>query len=171
MPSVPAQKFPMQAKRSWHFVTVGISIVATGVELLRRGKEPLVVAWVTIASGVAFLLWFGQPAWRRAPMIWFDDKGLRARVPGFGPLPWEHIERLRFVRINGKAFLVIDRVLEERQKRSLGMLARAVARQAEAKDLAVPLDGLAAAPDKVFAIVDLAHRHMTGAVGGRGVGA
>lgn len=161
MPSVPAQSFTMQAKRSWHIVATGVGVAAAGLELLRRGDAP-VVGWVTVACGAVVAVWFGQPAWRRAPMLWFDDDGLRARVPGFGPLAWADIERVRFVRNRGKAFLVLERTATARSSVPLSKLARMVAAQAEAKDLAVPLDNLAVTPDKVFAIVDLAHRHATG---------
>jgi hypothetical protein len=150
----------MKGRRSWQIVASGISVAVAGAELLRRGWP--VGGWVTIACGAVLAVWFGQPAWRRAPMLWFDDDGLRARIPGFGPLAWHHIERLRLVRANGRSFLVIDRIVEERQRRPLGVLAVAIAKKPEAKDLAVPLDNLAVAPDKVFAVVDLAHRHATG---------
>lgn len=148
----------MQSRLSWRIVVTGLTIAIAGIEVLRRGDAPA-VGWVTVACGAVLAVWFGQPAWRRAPMLWFDDRGLFARVPGIGPVPWAEIERLRLVRANGKSFLVVDRTQQERARRPLGMLAVAIARKPEAKDLAVPLDNLVVAPDKVFAVVDLAHRH------------
>jgi hypothetical protein len=160
-PRVPPQRFTMKWRRSWHVVAAGVSVALAGGELLRRSTWPI-GGWVTIACGVVLAVWFGQPAWRRAPMLWFDDDGLRARIPGVGPIAWHDIERLRLVRANGQSFLVIDRVAEERRRRPPSMLAAAIAKKPEAKDLAVPLDNLETAPDKVFAVVDLAHRHATG---------
>jgi len=161
MPVVPPQSFPMKQKRAWHIVTAGIGVVLAGVELLRLGRGDT-VGWVTIACGLVLVTWFGQPAWRRAPMVWFDDRGLWARMPGFGPLSWQDIERVRFVRVYGKAFLVVDRVPSLRAAKPPSSIARAYARSAEANDLAVPLDNLEAAPDRVAAVVDLAHRHALG---------
>jgi len=152
----------MKQRRAWHIVMVGGSVFGAGLELLRRGQPPA-LAWATVASGALIALWFGQPAWRRAPMLWFDDRGLFARVPGIGPVPWTAIERVRLVRVNATThFLVVDRTPEERARRPLSRLAVAIAKKPEAKDLAVPLDGLEVAADKVFAIVDLAHRHALG---------
>lgn len=161
MPTVPAQKFAMKARRSWHIVSSGIGAIAAGAGVLQQGRAPA-VGWVAIACGAVLAVWFGQPAWRRAPMLWFDDAGLRGRIPGFGPLAWTDIERVRFVRNRGRAFLLVDRTAEERRRRPLGNIARSLARAAETDDLAVPLDALETAPDKVFAVVDLAHRHARG---------
>ena len=158
---MPPQSFAMSSRRAWRLVLPGIAVLAGGIEFLRRGETgPL--AYTCLACGLVLTLWFGQPMWRRAPMLWFDDEGLRARVPGFGPLPWDRIERLRLVRAGGKSFLVIDRVSEERRRNPASMLAVALAKKPDAKDLAVPIDDLTAAPDKIFAVVDLAHRHATG---------
>lgn len=160
--AVPPQAFRMPWRKSLGILSTAGALVLAGLELLRRGTWPL-GGWVTIASGAVLGLWFGQPAWRRAPMLWFDDRGLFARVPGIGPIPWQAIERVRLVRVNGKSsFLVVDRTPEERARRPLGPLGVAIAKKPEAKDLAVPLDHLEVAPDKVFAVVDLAHRHALG---------
>ncbi len=161
MTSVPAQSFPMKPKHAWHIVAAGIGVALAGGELLHLGRGD-VVGWVTIACGAVLALWFGQPAWRRAPMVWFDDRGLWARVPGFGPLAWQDIERVRFVRVYGKPFLVVDRTASLRAAKPPSSVARAFARSAEAKDLAVPLENLEAAPDRVAAVVELAHRHALG---------
>lgn len=163
MATVPAQSFPMQPKRAWHALAPGIAMLGAGVEQLRRDHTG-VLAWTCVGCGLVCVLWFGKLWWRQAPMVWFDDAGLRARVPGFGPLPWSSIEKVRFVRVNGKAFLVIDRTPAARQQQPASMVARSIARSAEAKDLAVPIDGLAARPDQVFAVVELAHRAANGSV-------
>jgi hypothetical protein len=157
MGQVPSQSFAVAGKRAWPTLIGGLGALITGLWMLHDGEHTQ-IAWANVALGVVLTFWFGQVAWRRAPMLWFDDGGLRARMHGFPPVPWEDIERVRFVRVDGRALLVLERKETARRRRPGGRWPRALARRAKAGDLAVPIDGLTAAPAQVYAVVELAHR-------------
>ncbi|MBL8729061.1 MAG: hypothetical protein JNM25_11560 [Planctomycetes bacterium] len=161
MPSVPAQSFPHAWSRAKPALHVGIGLVGTGLGTMATGRLQT-VGWVTVVSGVGILLALLLPLLLRVPVIALDDRGLRARLPGFGIVPWADIERVRLVNIGKRSLLVVDRTPEARRKRPGGRWPRQLAQLAKGKDLAAPLEGLTATPQQIVAVVQLAHRHATG---------
>lgn len=162
MPSVPAQSFPHAWSRAKPALIHGGGLIVTGLATVVSGRL-VQVGWVTAACGLGIVLALLLPLWLRVPVIAFDDRGLRARLPGFGLVPWADIERVRFVHVNQRKLLVVDRTPEARRRRRGGRWPRQLARMAKGKDLAVPLEGLTATPEQIVAVVQLAHRHATSA--------
>jgi hypothetical protein len=157
MGQVPYQGFALAGKHSWSVIVSSVGVLATSVPRLKHGRHAM-LGWVTLCCGVAMVAWaLIWGLWRRS-MLWFDDTGLYARLSGFPGARWVDIERVAFVRVNGRALLVVDRTDEARRHRPGGKWPRSLARLAKAKDLAVPLDNLAASPEKVVACVQLAHQ-------------
>ena len=162
MAALPAHSFPQAWSRLRPALVPGMSLVVTGLGAVASGRLVL-VGVVAIAGGVFTLVAFVLPLLLRVPVVAFDERGLRARLPGFGLVPWHEIERVRLVRLHerGTAFLVVDRTAAARRRRRGGRWPRSLARAAGGADLAVPLDGLTAPPDRIVAVVQLAHAHAT----------
>lgn len=161
MPSVPAQSFPHAWSRLRPALLPGVGLIVTGLSTVATGRL-VQIGWVTAGCGVGLVVALGLPLWLRVPVVAFDDRGLRARLPGFGLVPWSDIERVRLVRVDNHTLLVVDRTFEARRRRRGGRWPRSLARRAKGKDLAVPLEGLTATPEQIVAVVQIAHRHMTG---------
>lgn len=161
MVEVPAQSFFADRRRALLPTLLGAAIAGAGLwlALVRRERE---VGMVAFAWGLLFVGWFGRKLGRR-PMLWFDGGGLRAHLPGFGQVPWRQIEAVRLQRLGRLALLVIDRSEQARRLNRASSWARACARLAGAKDLAVPVQGLSATPEQIAAVVDLAWRHVLAA--------
>lgn len=157
MVQVPYQGFAMKRKLVWSGLSAGLGLMMPGTYLFAEGKEPR-LAWASVVCGLPLTLWFAWLAVRRPPKLWFDDGGLRASCRGFPATPWPEIERLRLVRVEGRALLVVDRTEEARSRQPAGGRVRSLARLAQTKDLAAPIDNLDASPEKIFAVVELAHR-------------
>lgn len=119
------------------------------------------VGWVTVASGVGLTIALLLPLLLRVPVVAFDDRSLRARLPEFGLVPWGDIERVRYVHVRQRKLMLVDRTPEAQRHRRGGRLPRQLARLADGRDLAAPLEGLTATPEQIVAVVQLAHRHMT----------
>lgn len=158
MANVPAQSFPHAWSRARPVLQMGVSLVGVGLGTVATSKLTT-VGWVTAASGVGITVALLLPLLLRVPVIAFDDRGLRARLPGFGVVPWADIERVRLVNVGKRSLLVVDRTLEARRRRPGGRWPRQLARIAGGKDLAAPLEGLTARPEQIVAVVALAHRH------------
>ena len=158
MAPLPPQSFPASSRRLWPPVAVGAALLAAGARLVLTGQEPL-VGWTAIASGAVLAGWFASSWWRRAPVVSIDAAGLRARQPGFASIAWRDVERLRLLTRHRRAYLAIDRTAAARAAEPRQPAQRAWARAAGAEDLALPLDGLAFAPQQVAAVAELAWRH------------
>ncbi|HEX5052958.1 MAG TPA: hypothetical protein VFZ65_14375 [Planctomycetota bacterium] len=152
---MPPQSFVRSIRRALVPVGLGLAIAGAGGYLLAARREAA-VAWVSLASGLVLALWFALGPWRRAPVLWFDDAGLRARLPGFGCVAWSDIEAVRLARVRGRAFLIVERAAAARQAAVAWPVLRMLAKMANAADLAVPIDGLSASPEQVVAVVELA---------------
>jgi hypothetical protein len=163
MPNVPAQSFPHAWSRAKPAMQMGLGLVGLGFGTMASATGKLAtVGLVTVFSGVGITLALLLPLFLRVPMVAFDDRGLRARLPGFGIVAWADIERVRLVRVDKRTLLVVDRTAEARKRRPGGRWPRSLAQLAKGKDLAAPLEGLTATPEQIVAVVDLAHRHALG---------
>ncbi len=161
MAAVPAQSFCLRGSRTLPAVGLGAVLVGAGVFLRERG-EAANVWWSCLGCGFVWMAWFGSPLWRRSPVLWFDDAGLRARLPGFGVVAWAEIERVHAVAVGRRTFLLVERTAAAQRQRRTSAVLRALGRPAKAVDLAVPIDGLQATPAQVVAVVLLAWQHATG---------
>ena len=160
MPSIPAQSFPHAWSRARPALLHGGGLVVTGIGTVATGRL-VNVGWVTAVCGLSIAVALLLPLVLRVPMVAFDDRGLRARLPGFRIVPWADIVRVRMVRIGKRTLLVVDRTAEAQKHSPGGRWPRQLAQLAKGKDLAAPLDGLTATPEQIVAVVQLAHRHMT----------
>lgn len=161
MVNVPAQSFPHAWSRSKPLLQMGATLVGVGLGTVASSKLTT-VGWVTVFGGIGLTVALLMPLLLRVPVIAFDDRGLRARLPGFGVVPWADIERVRMVHVGKRSLLVVDRTLEARRRRPGGRWPQQLARIASGKDLAAPLEGLTARPEQIVAVVQLAHRHALG---------
>jgi hypothetical protein len=158
MPSGVSHSFFASRRRVFLLPALGLAVAAAGVFLLWDSPERT-SAWVGIGCGSFVTLWTSAPMWRREPMIWFDDDGLRARWPGVDTVAWQDIAAVRLARVRRRAWLVVDRTEQARRAAVRHPVQQAFAKLAKAEDLAIPLDGLQARPEQVAAVIELAHAH------------
>jgi hypothetical protein len=151
--------------RRWRWllpVLLGVLLMAAGAFLWWRDaaavRRPL--AWSALGSGAVLALWFGSPFWRRAPVLWFDERGLSAALPGRWPIAWADIEAVRLVRRGGRDWLAIDRVAAARAAGRRSQLQEQMARSAGTADLAMPLGGLQQSGEAIVGVVALALEHQ-----------
>lgn len=156
MGTVQDHQFRYTKKRLLRVLEPGLTIAALAVPLFavpdsRAWGPPVVLAGCMLAA--AMFGWFG-----RGVAVAIDAGGLRCGFPGLRRLAWSAIDRVRFVRVEGVAHLVVDRTEAARAARRGGLLLRRAARRVGAGDLAVPLVGLADDPKRVVEVVSLAHQ-------------
>ena len=158
---LPRQEFRAGRWRWLGPVALGLVLVAVGAFWWGRDANavPRSLAYAALGSGAVLVLWFGGPWWRRAPLLWFDARGLSAAVPGPWPLPWRDIASVRLVRRGGRAWLAVDRAAAARAAVPLARLPQQLARSAGVDDVAVPLSGLVLPAERVAQVVALALEH------------
>lgn len=162
MPQLPAQSFPHAWNRGLPILKLGVGMVSIGIGTIATGRLGA-VGWVTAIGGFGLALALALPLLLRVPMVAFDERGLRARLPGFGLVPWADIERVRLVNVANRSLLVVERQPAARQRRRGGSWPRRLARLGGGNDLAAPLEGLTARPEQIVRVVQLALQHMRGA--------
>ncbi len=165
MVAIEPRTFHASAGRARPMLVLGVLVMGAGLYLLTT-TQPHIVGLAALAFGAVLAGFLGRPAWRRIRMIWLDEQGLSARLPGFGCVRWQDIEATWVDRVEGRVFLFVDRTAPARAAAPLGMVLRTLATMTKAPDLALPIDMLDVPPDQVAAAIEVA-RQQTAADRGK----